>query len=208
MARVTVGALFAGVCVAAPGAQAATDSDEWADASITPGQTLILVTAEGSRASLSMSPSDASTLPAGWSVISRPDGLRMTAPTRAKDGDFATVQVTEKGEKVDEIKVEVDGVGTATRKKSTATSTVARVVETVAEPAVRTVSGSGERGPVASPFSSASAPATAGATTSTAQPDITPSSSAPRPDTEQATASTGSGWLSDLVDRVSTFFGG
>lgn len=196
VARSTVGALLAGVCVAAPGALAATDTGDWADATISPGQTLILVTAEGSGASLRMSASDASTLPAGWSVISRPDGLRMSAPTRAEEGEFATVQVTERGDVVDEIRVSLAPRSVASSKKSTATSTVARVVESVAEPTMRTAEQRHvAQTPESTPSSDVPAPASA-----TPEP--------PHPSPEQASVdSSGSGWFSGLVDRVNTFFG-
>ena len=140
-----------------------------------------------------MSPSDASTLPAGWSVISRPDGLRMTAPTRAEEGEFATVQITERGEVVDEIRVSLVERGESPRKKSTATSTVARVVESVAEPTVRTAEEQQEVHTPAPQPSSAPTP--------------TPTPEPAQPSTEQASADTGSGWFSGLVDKVSTFFG-
>lgn len=138
-----------------------------------------------------MSPSDASTLPAGWSVISRPDGLRMTAPTRAEEREFATVQITERGEVVDEIRVSLVERSEGPRKKSTATSTVARVVESVAEPTVRTAE---EQQNVHAP-----APQPSSAPTPTPEPA--------QPSAEQASADTGSGWFSGLVDKVSTFFG-
>ncbi|WP_141760483.1 hypothetical protein [Corynebacterium sp. HMSC074A01] len=141
-----------------------------------------------------MSPSDASTLPAGWSVISRPDGLRMTAPTRAKEGEFATVQFTERGEVIDEIRVSLVERSEAPRKKSTATSTVARVVESVAEPTVRTA----EEQPVVH---------TPAPQPSSSAPTPTPTAEAPQPSAEQASADTGSGWFSGLVDKVNTFFG-
>ena len=59
---------------------------------IAPGQTLPLEPIADSVAAFNIREGEQSTLPAGWSVLTNSDGLSITAPATASDGDFAVVE--------------------------------------------------------------------------------------------------------------------
>lgn len=69
------------------------ETSEGCEVFIAPGQTLPLEPIADSVASFNIREGEQSTLPAGWSVLTNSDGLSITAPATASDGDFAVVEV-------------------------------------------------------------------------------------------------------------------
>ena len=200
-----------GAVTPAPGALAA-ETGKWSNTTIKPGQTLFLVTAKESGASLRMNSEDPSTLPAGWSAISRPNGLRLTAPQSANGSDYATVQVTEGGAVVDEFKVRLDTSGTGKRARATVTSTLAPAPETSERKQEQDekapATSAGER-PTPTPVVAqpVAVVATSEAPTTSAEPTSeTAVLPAALPGSETGAAS--GGWFSGIVSRVNSLFGG
>lgn len=64
------------------------------DIRIEPGQSLALESGQPAGVTYQIEEGPESTLPAGWSVLTSPTGLRITASATAADGEFATVKAT------------------------------------------------------------------------------------------------------------------
>ncbi len=83
-------------------------AEDWQSAPIVAGQTLELKPERRSGAQLRVDTADPDALPAGWSVLSRHDGVRLVAPRTAAEGDFAKVQIRRDGTQIGEVRVIVE----------------------------------------------------------------------------------------------------
>lgn len=75
---------------------------------IAPGETLPLEPNGETIAGFNIREGEDSTLPAGWSVLTGTNGLRITAPATAADGDFTTVEAVRANGDTELLRVVVD----------------------------------------------------------------------------------------------------
>lgn len=83
-------------------------TEDWQSAPIAAGQTLELKPERRSGAQLRVDTADPDALPAGWSVLSRHDGVCLVAPRTAAEGDYAKVQIRRDGAQIGEVRVIVE----------------------------------------------------------------------------------------------------
>lgn len=113
-AQLSAVALAAALTLGHPGlAQAAqptavADIAQHHEISVEPGQTLTLEPDEGQDISYAVDAQEESALPAGWSVLTSGDGLRITASATAADGEYAAVKVSDSADHVRELRIVVD----------------------------------------------------------------------------------------------------
>lgn len=101
------------------GAVAEDLTADWQSAPIVPGQTLELKPENRSGAQLRVDTADPTALPAGWSVLSRQDGVRLVAPRTAAEGDFVKVQIRRDGNQIGEVRVIVEAANSAAESSET-----------------------------------------------------------------------------------------
>lgn len=101
------------------GAVAENVTEDWQSAPIVPGQTLELKPENRSGAQLRVDTADPTALPAGWSVLSRQDGVRLVAPRTAAEGDFVKVQIRRDGNQIGEVRVIVEAANNAAESSET-----------------------------------------------------------------------------------------
>lgn len=101
------------------GAVAEDLTADWQSAPIVPGQTLELKPENRSGAQLRVDTADPTALPAGWSVLSRQDGVRLVAPRTAAEGDFVKVQIRRDGNQIGEVRVIVEAANNAAESSET-----------------------------------------------------------------------------------------
>lgn len=94
-------------------------AEDWQSAPIVPGQTLELKPENRSGAQLRVDTADPTALPAGWSVLSRQDGVRLVAPRTAAEGDFVKVQIRRDGNQIGEVRVIVEAANNAAESSET-----------------------------------------------------------------------------------------
>ncbi|MCT1555535.1 hypothetical protein M3D57_09685 [Corynebacterium sanguinis] len=84
------------------------ETDAGYEITIAPGQTLPLEPEAESIDAYIIEEGEESTLPAGWSVLTNSDGLRITAPSTAADGEFAVVEAVRADGTTEEVRVVVE----------------------------------------------------------------------------------------------------
>ncbi|MCT1426214.1 hypothetical protein [Corynebacterium sanguinis] len=84
------------------------ETDAGYEIAIAPGQTLPLEPEAASINAYIIEEGEESTLPAGWSVLTNSDGLRITAPSTAANGECAVVGAVLADGTTEEVRVVVE----------------------------------------------------------------------------------------------------
>ncbi|AWB83202.1 hypothetical protein [Corynebacterium liangguodongii] len=84
------------------------ETDHGLELGIAPGETIVLEPTEAHPLTYRITEGEDSTLPAGWSVLTSPKGLRITAPLTAPEGDYAAVSVRTDGGEERDLRVTIE----------------------------------------------------------------------------------------------------